>query len=403
LTITNSTISGNTGGGNGGGINNRATGTVTITNSTLSSNSSTDSTYGVGGAISSFGTVVLTNSTIADNVATAGGGGVDIFDSGQLTVTNSTVSGNVGGRVGGGIIFNPAAGWSIRNSILAGNAAPSFPDVRGALDGQGHNLIGDGSGGTGFAASDLVGTADNPIDPLLGPLQDNGGPTPTMALLRGSPALNAGDPSQLGTADQRGVVRGGGVNIGAYQATAASFRLDAPAAITAGMPFDVTVTALDPFGQVALGYTGTVTFATTDPDPGVVLPADYTFTPGDGGAHTFTDTGLGETTLLTPGEQTLTVTDTADGTITGAATVTVGSPGPEPGGRLLSHPGQRTAPTNAPDGNAGPGPEVANADRFFAALLPEGSGSPWSPKHARGQEPWPWGLQWPGEADPLAL
>src|SRR6516225_9910981 len=55
------------------------------------------------------------------------------------------------------------------------------------------------------------------------------------------------------------------------------------ASATAGMPFDVTVTAVDPFGQVAVGYTGTVTFSTSDSDPGVVLPADYTFTADDGG------------------------------------------------------------------------------------------------------------------------
>jgi len=78
------------------------------------------------------------------------------------------------------------------------------------------------------------------------------------------------------------------------------------------------VTAVDPFGQVAVGYTGTVTFSTSDTDPGVVLPADYTFTAGDGGVHTFTDI-----TLVTPGEQTLTVADTTDDTINGNATITV--------------------------------------------------------------------------------
>jgi hypothetical protein len=82
---------------------------------------------------------------------------------------------------------------------------------------------------------------------------------------------------------------------------------------------------LDPFGNVDSNYAGTLTFATTDPDPGVVLPADYTFTPADGGVHTFTDTGLGETTLVTAGDQAVTVTDTADGTINGTATVTVTS------------------------------------------------------------------------------
>jgi hypothetical protein len=80
---------------------------------------------------------------------------------------------------------------------------------------------------------------------------------------------------------------------------------------------------VDPFGQVAVGYTGTVTFSTSDTDPGVVLPADYTFTADDGGVHTFTDTGLGEITLVTPGEQTLSVTDTTDDTISGNATITV--------------------------------------------------------------------------------
>jgi WD40 repeat protein len=85
----------------------------------------------------------------------------------------------------------------------------------------------------------------------------------------------------------------------------------------------VTVSARDAFGHIATGYTGTVTFSTSDPDPGVVLPADYTFTPADGGIHTFTNTGLGETTLVTPGAQTITATDTADDTITGSAVTTV--------------------------------------------------------------------------------
>jgi len=119
-----------------------------------------------------------------------------------------------------------------------------------------------------------------------------------MAFLSGSPALNAGDLGLLGTADQRGVVRRGGVNIGAYQASASAFVLSAPAKVTAGEPFDLIVTAVDPFGQVAAGYTGTVTFGTIDPDPGVVLPTDYTFTPADAGVHTFSDI-----TLVTCGQQ----------------------------------------------------------------------------------------------------
>src|SRR5262249_5009870 len=157
-------------------------------------------------------------------------------------------------------------------------------------------------------------SAGAPIDPMLGPLQDKGGATLTHALLPGSPALNAGDPNQLGTADQRGVVRTGGVNIGAFQASATAVLLIAPDTVTSGVPFDASVTAVDPFGQLAVGYLGTVTFSTSDPDSSVVLPADYHFQPTDAGRVTFPD-GV---TLITPGDQTLSVTDTADNTLTGS-------------------------------------------------------------------------------------
>jgi hypothetical protein len=177
-----------------------------------------------------------------------------------------------------------------------------------------------------------------------------------MALEAGSPALNAGDPGQLGVPDQRGVIRAGGVNIGAYQASATAFLVNAPDMVQAGVPFDVTVTAVDPFGQPAVGYTGTVTFGTSDPDPRVVLPADYAFTLDDGGTHLFTDTGRGETTLVTPGPQTLTVLDTADNTIAGSASVTVSAaigpaargqpppPSPSPASSAQAEPPARSEP-----------------------------------------------------------
>jgi hypothetical protein len=87
-------------------------------------------------------------------------------------------------------------------------------------DSLGHNLIGNGSGGAGFSASDLVGTSLNPLDPRLGPLQDNGGPTPTMALLPGSPAIDAGGLTDSEW-DQRGPgyprLVNGTTDIGAYE------------------------------------------------------------------------------------------------------------------------------------------------------------------------------------------
>jgi hypothetical protein len=105
----------------------------------------------------------------------------------------------------------------------------------------------------------------------------------------------------------------------------AKSRLHITAASTAvsGTAFEVTITALDPNGNIDTGYQGTVNFSTTDPDGGAVLPAEYTFTTGDGGdngVHTFSS-GV---TLKTVANQTLTVTDTVSG-ITGSVTITVGA------------------------------------------------------------------------------
>jgi hypothetical protein len=232
-----------------------------------------------------------------------------------VTVVDSTVAGNRTDGTGGGLrVGATRTPATLTSTLVAGNtAATAGPDVSGPLLAtSAHNLIGDGSGASGLTGGsngNQVGTAASPLDPRLGPLQNNGGPTQTMALLAGSPALNAGDPAQLGVADQRGVVRRRGVNIGAYQASASALVLTAPAAVTAGTTFDVTVQAVDAFGQVALGYTGTVTFSATDTDPAVVLPADHVFTAADQGTHTFT----GGFTLVTSGGQTLTAADLAGG------------------------------------------------------------------------------------------
>jgi hypothetical protein len=307
LIVIDSTLNGNSGNG-GGGIDNSG-GTLTVTDCTLRGNSA-----GGGGGIGNSGTLTVTASTLSGNSAQAGGG---IGNGGTLTVTDCTLSGNTANDGGG--IFGSGIRTTIRNTLLAGNRASTSPDLDASLDSQGYNLIGDGSGGSGFADTDLVGTAANPIDPRLGPLQDNGGPTPTMALLPGSPALNAGDPDQLGTADQRGVVRTGGVNIGAYQASATAFALAAPDAVSAGVPFDVTVTAVDPFGQVAAGYTGTADLYSTD--AAAPFLGEHTFGQADGGSYTFAGV-----TLDTAGPQT--VYAAAEGGLYGSADLTVSAPAP---------------------------------------------------------------------------
>jgi hypothetical protein len=120
-------------------------------------------------------------------------------------------------HTGGGVFAQGGGTVSVQNTIIAQNLVDftgSGPDVVGAFTSLGHNLIGDPTGSTGFANgvhADQVGTAAAPLDALLGPLQNNGGPTKTHALLAGSPAIDHGDNSavdpvtqKLPTTDQRG-------------------------------------------------------------------------------------------------------------------------------------------------------------------------------------------------------
>jgi predicted outer membrane repeat protein len=341
VTLTDSTVSGNTsvatftGGAGlvdayGGGLT-CDNGSLTLTGCTVAGNTVTSGNdVGQGGGVHGYqSTVTLTNCTIASNTAVCDpgmsfGGGVSDLG-GAFTLTSCTISGNAaasagGTGSGGGLYFDGSAGsFQADNTIVAGNtAATGGPDASGPFSSLGYNLVGITDGSAGWVGSDQTGTASSPLDPMLGTLGDHGGLTWTIPLLAGSPALNAGDPGLAGTADQRGVVRSGGVNIGAFQASAASLVLTAPGTATSGVPFDVSVAVYDSFGQLAVGYTGTVHFSTTDGDPGVVLPADYTFGPGDGGSVTFS----GGVTLFTSGSQTVTATDLSSG-ISGSGSVTL--------------------------------------------------------------------------------
>jgi hypothetical protein len=205
LTVKNSTLSDNLSGAGGGIFNNG--GTATVTSSTLSGNHAGTFLVGVsGGAIENdSATLTIINSTLygnfADSDSRPGNGGAINTSNGIVTLYNSTLSGNAathggGMRIGGTVIT--------RDTIVAGDSSPFSPDIEGNLASQGHNLIGDGTGGSGFTNTDLVGTSGNPIDPMLGPLQNNGGRTDTMALLVGSPAIGAGDTTDAPKWDQRG-------------------------------------------------------------------------------------------------------------------------------------------------------------------------------------------------------
>jgi predicted outer membrane repeat protein len=347
LVVDQSTISNNYAGFTGGGIEgNWLGGVLRVSDSTFAGNGSFASN-GRGGGLDTTAfagdTAVVSNSTFAGNSATATGGGINAAD---LTLSNSTLTGNsanFGGALatgdnvvidastiagntdnfanGAGGIYNPTSTFRIRDTIVAANTGPSGEsDVAGPVQSNGYNLIGFGFSGQGWLPSDLVGTFQSPIDPMLGGLNDNGSPTQTMAPLPGSPALDAGAPSLAGTPDQRGVMRAATPNIGAYEAAAVALVVSGPTDVTAGQPFDVTVTAVDPYGQLAVGYTGTVDLSSTDPaDP---FLGEYTFTLADGGQYTFSGV-----TLDTSGPQTVSAVDAANG-LSGSYDLVVESAGP---------------------------------------------------------------------------
>jgi hypothetical protein len=258
MTIINTTISGNSAAShtaatvvNGGGILNE--GTLTITGSTVSGNTASGATEGNnGGGITCIeGKLTIVNCTVSGNTATVsnqtnGSNCGGILNGGALTIVNSTVARNTatgttedgisaGGVLIGNVFLSSGASASVENTIIALNTAAGatalHPDVEGSFSSQGHNLIGQADGATGFTqAGDQTGTIASPLDPKLGPLQNNGGTTLTISPLAGSPAIDAGDDSVLGpplflTTDQRGPgfprKSGQHVDIGAFEVQAA--------------------------------------------------------------------------------------------------------------------------------------------------------------------------------------
>jgi hypothetical protein len=203
--------------------------TVTIQDSAIHDNHAMAS----GGGISQQnGTLTIRNTTLSGNTAIQSGGAFHLF-SGTADLNNVTMSRNVAdldqdnGGEGGGIRRDSGT-LTIRNSIVAQNEdrSPSAvaPDCSGAISSQGYNIVGTDLGCTFTAAGgDRVGSGGAVIDPKLGPLADNGGSTPTHAVLRGSPAIDAGNPAPPGSGgtaceatDQRGIPRNG-CDIGAYE------------------------------------------------------------------------------------------------------------------------------------------------------------------------------------------
>ena len=252
LDVLRSTITGNTANdlaqGQGGGINNN--GELFVDSSAITDNTAS---FGLGGGIRSGETgtnaATIVNSTIAGNKAASSGGGVQVTNGGLLLrsdtiVGNTSDLDNSGNEPGGGVNILPT-GADVANTILAGNVrgtvAPVPSDCRlgaamgTAVDSAGYNLrsSADEAPGPGECDPGFNQPGDAIIPAMvttLGPLADNGGPTPTIALLPGSPAIDAGNPATPSSAvgsypacpatDQRGLPRGGAAgrcDIGAFE------------------------------------------------------------------------------------------------------------------------------------------------------------------------------------------
>jgi large repetitive protein len=240
-------------GGSGGGIYNY--GILTLSGCTISGDSARNS--GEGGGILNAGQMRASNCTLSGDSASSGGGIYDFFGH-QVWLTNCTIAGN-SAYSGGGVYVGPgtttivsltnctvslnkanmlfgAGGGGIyvagilhlNNTIVAGNTVDGLQVTTGAdINGlvgaaSGHNLIGNGTGcSIDTGNGNIVGSRYHLINAMLGPLQDNGGPTMTMALLAGSPAIGHALNSVAPATDQRGVARvdepGELTDIGAFE------------------------------------------------------------------------------------------------------------------------------------------------------------------------------------------
>ena len=237
----------NDGGNASGGIYSFSA-TLTLVNCTISGNSA----FNGGGIENIFGTMTAINSTFSNNIANTSGGG--IMNDGTLTLTNSTLTNNSANFsdptfAGGGIRNGDGYSATIINTIIGSNSAGNDCAGSSGTTSLGYNIDSDGTCG-------FTETSDIPsVDPLLGTLADNGGPTLTHALLAGSPAIDAGDDVSAPSKDQRGFERKRVSDIGSFE-----FQSNIPP--TVANPI-TDVVADEDFGSVLVALLGGV-FADAD-------------------------------------------------------------------------------------------------------------------------------------------
>jgi hypothetical protein len=224
LTVSNNHATANSGFADGGGLFNDST--LTVTADTLANNSASSTTGSAqAGGIFNSGTLAATNATLFGNSVTAAGNalGGGLVNIGTTTLINDTLASNTatGSTAKGGGIFNSSTLNLVNTIVFDPNGAATDPDITGPITATQNSLYGSNVAGQIAAGGNLGGNQFN-INPMLASaLADNGGPTETLALLPGSPAIGAGTSiSPLGTiptTDQRGLPRQGATDIGAFQ------------------------------------------------------------------------------------------------------------------------------------------------------------------------------------------
>jgi hypothetical protein len=182
-----------------------------------------------------------------------------------------------------------------------------------ALDGF-NNVTTNYAGTVHFTTTDLQTGVKLPVDYTFVPGADHGVHTFSQGVI-----LDTAGSQKVTATDTNTSSIQGSSQVVVIAAAASHLTISAPTTAVAGSAFSITVTALDPFSNIAPSYRGQVHFTSTDNGTGVVLPGNYVFTSGDAGVHTFANS----TTLTTSGSQTITATDTQTASITGAASVQV--------------------------------------------------------------------------------
>ena len=223
MTLADSTVSNNTAGVNGGGGGGIYNGDQLLVDYSTIAHNLASGSRADGGGLYNAGLLSIPDSTVADNSADHNGGGIDNEDS--LTAVNTTIADNslaVPGGSGGGL-FTDSNSTTLDNTIVAGNTGALLvpSDISGPATTAGSfNLI--GIGGADGLTSGVNGNTVGVASPELGPLANSGGPTQTIALLPGSPAIDAGSNELDGLAtDQRGSgyarIVNGTIDIGAFE------------------------------------------------------------------------------------------------------------------------------------------------------------------------------------------